>query len=86
MTGTIVPELAALMPGGGSAYSNEGDFNEPNWRDVFWGSNYQKLLLIKQKFDPESLLYARTAVGSDAWIAQADGRLCRSSNNTVVYT
>lgn len=83
MTDTIVPELAALIPGGGSAYSNEGDLNEPKWKEVFWGTNYQKLLGIKHKYDPESIFYARLTVGSDAWKEQPDGRLCRSKNSPV---
>jgi hypothetical protein len=79
MTNTIVPALSDIIPNRGSAYSNEGDFNEPKWKEVFWGSNYDKLLRIKYKYDPKDLLYARTAVGSDAWTAMADGRLCRST-------
>ncbi len=33
---------------------------------------------MKKTYDPESLLYARTAVGSDEWSEDADGRLCRA--------
>ncbi|KAI8935079.1 hypothetical protein NX059_007674 [Plenodomus lindquistii] len=82
MTSTIVPQLAGLIPGGGSAYSNEGDLHEPNWRKVFWGRNYARLRGIKQKYDPDGQLYARLAIGSDAWIEQEDGRLCRASYST----
>jgi hypothetical protein len=56
---------------------NEGDPFEPNFQKEFFGRNYDRLLRIKDKFDPEELFYARTAVGSDRWTERADGRLCR---------
>ncbi|KAI0380260.1 putative alcohol oxidase [Hypomontagnella monticulosa] len=78
ITGTIVPMLADLIPGGGHSYLNEGDPFEPKWQEVFYGDNYSRLQQIKKKYDPEDVLYARTAVGSEAWTESIDGRLCRS--------
>ncbi|KAI1175120.1 putative alcohol oxidase [Nemania sp. FL0916] len=77
MTDTIVPRLKKIIPGGGYAYLNEADPWEPEWRTVFYGDNYNKLLGIKNKYDPDQILYARTAVGSDSWVESADGRLCQ---------
>ncbi|XXG95857.1 hypothetical protein Hte_002128 [Hypoxylon texense] len=77
ITDTIMPRLEALTPGGGS-YLNEGDFRDPDWKDHFYGVNYAKLLSIKDKYDPHGLFYGLTAVGSDRWTAQPDGRLCRT--------
>ncbi|TFY61306.1 hypothetical protein EVJ58_g4592 [Rhodofomes roseus] len=37
-----------ITPGSG-AYFNEGDVYEPNHTDAYWGSNYAKLLSVKQK-------------------------------------
>ncbi|KAI1080908.1 hypothetical protein F5B20DRAFT_588868 [Whalleya microplaca] len=79
ITNTIMPRLQALTPGGG-VYLNEGDFRDPDWKTNFYGANYGKLLLIKDKYDPDGLFYGLTAVGSDRWTAQADGRLCRTSS------
>lgn len=70
--------LADLIPDGGHSYLNEGDPFEPKWQEVFYGDNYNRLQQIKKKYDPEDLLYARTAVGSEAWTEAIDGRLCRS--------
>ncbi|KAI0095757.1 putative alcohol oxidase [Nemania sp. FL0031] len=78
MTDVIVPKLARLIPGGGSAYLNEGDPWEPSWQKVFYGQNYDRLLKIKNKYDPERVLYALTGVGSEAWAERTDGRLCRT--------
>ncbi|PVI01570.1 FAD/FMN-containing isoamyl alcohol oxidase-like protein MreA [Periconia macrospinosa] len=78
MTETLLPELSRVIPGEPSAYSNEGDPWEPEWQKVFYGENYKRLLDIKLKYDPESTLYARTAVGSEAWIEKPDGRLCKA--------
>jgi len=71
-----VPALEAITPGGG-AYVNEGDFRQPGFQDVFYSSNYNTLLAIKDKYDPESLFYGLTAVGSERWMSRPDGRLCR---------
>jgi hypothetical protein len=82
MTDVLIPQLAALTPNG-SCYLNEGDFNQPDWQSVFYGSNYDKLLSIKNKYDPNHVFYAVTAVGSEYWVPQAnDGRLCKASSGT----
>lgn len=80
MTDVLIPQIEALTPLGeeGGAYLNEGDFNQPNWQSTFYGGNYQKLLEIKDRYDPAQTFYARTAVGSDRWIEREDGRLCRA--------
>lgn len=78
MTDEIVPQLAAVTPGGG-AYLNEASFQEADWRTTFFGSNYDALLAIKRKWDPTGVFYAYKGVGSDAWTVATDGRMCRSS-------
>jgi hypothetical protein len=78
MTLSLVPEISKILPENPSAYLNEGDPWEPNWQQVFYGENYEKLRDIKRKYDPECELYARTAVGSERWVEQIDGRLCRT--------
>ena len=50
--------------------------NEPNFQSSFYGSNYQKLYSIKQKYDPTGIFYAKTADGSDDWVEMSDGRIC----------
>jgi hypothetical protein len=75
MTDRIVPYLEDITPGGGT-YLNEGDFQLETWKEDFYGPNYNKLLSIKNKYDPKHIFYGKTAVGSDAWKVEADGRLC----------
>jgi FAD/FMN-containing dehydrogenase len=73
-----------VSPGGGS-YMNEGDINEPNFQDAFFGGNYARLYALKQRYDPTGTLYAATAVGSEDWYVTdqipyyptSNGRLCR---------
>lgn len=77
ITEVFVPRLAALTPGG-SAYLNEADYRQPQWQNVFYGGNYQRLLDIKRRYDPHDLFYGLTAVGSEAWTVREDGRLCRT--------
>lgn len=78
MTNEIIPLVEAATPGSGS-YVNEADWRQPNFQSTFWGSNYNKLLGIKRKWDPSGLFYATVGVGSEAWSVQTDGRMCRAN-------
>ncbi|KUI68196.1 6-hydroxy-D-nicotine oxidase [Cytospora mali] len=75
ITNDLMPSLEAITPRGG-AYLNEADFRQPDFQDVFYGDNYATLLAIKDKYDPEGLFYGVTAVGSERWASQSDGKLC----------
>ena len=77
LTNSVMPQLEAVTPGSG-AYLNEANFQQRNWQEDFYGSNYEKLGSVKKKYDPSNLFYATTAVGSEAWTVASDGRLCRS--------
>lgn len=77
MTYSIMPQIEAVTPGSG-AYMNEADFRQPDYQDVFFGSNYNKLLRIKHKWDPNHLFYAIKSVGSEFWKVAANGRMCRA--------
>jgi len=77
MTYEKVPQLERLTPGGGT-YINEGDFNNPNWKFDYFGTNYYQLLTVKKKYDPNDLFYAIASVGHDVWNVASDGRLCRA--------
>lgn len=69
--------LRAVTPGGGT-YMNEATWDNPNWKEDYFGSNYAALQAIKDKYDPDGLFWAEAAVGSDdSWVVAADGRLCR---------
>ena len=54
----------------------QADPNQPDWKQAFYGSNYDALYQIKQKYDPQHIFYAPTAVGSEDWQVMGDGRLC----------
>ncbi|TDZ36455.1 FAD-linked oxidoreductase ZEB1 [Colletotrichum trifolii] len=71
MTDVIMKEIEALTPGGG-AYMNEADFQQPDFQEAFFGSNYKALLCLKDKWDPEGFFYARNAVGSIAFRTAQD--------------
>ncbi|ETS80423.1 hypothetical protein PFICI_07952 [Pestalotiopsis fici W106-1] len=60
------------------AYVNEATFDNPDWKIDYFGENYDELLRIKQKYDPEFSLWQHTAVGADVYWKPSDGgRLCR---------
>lgn len=75
MTEQVMPLVEAATPGSGS-YVNEADWRTPNWQDTFWGSNYNRLLSIKRKWDPLSTFYTTVGVGSEDWTVSNDGRMC----------
>ncbi|KAF2676483.1 FAD-binding domain-containing protein [Lentithecium fluviatile CBS 122367] len=77
LVNVTVPALKAFSPDGG-AYLNEANFLQSDWQHDFYGSNYDRLKSIKKRYDPEDLLYAVTAVGSEAWELRNDQRLCRT--------
>ncbi|KAI3332375.1 isoamyl alcohol oxidase [Xylariaceae sp. AK1471] len=78
MTETCVPALSSLAPSSG-AYLNEADPNQPDWKEAFYGANYDRLLSVKEKYDPHHLFYGSTAVGSDYYKLDDAGRLCRAT-------
>lgn len=52
----------AIGPGGG-AYVHETSVFTKDWQESYWGINYDRLLEIKNKYDPDSLLNCWKCVG-----------------------
>ncbi|KAI1501877.1 hypothetical protein F5X99DRAFT_428134 [Biscogniauxia marginata] len=77
VTHVLAPALEALTPGGG-AYLNEAGLHQPDFQEALYGNNYAKLKGIKEKYDPRDMFYGPTAVGSENWEIESDGRLCRT--------
>ena len=75
---TYVKEAALkrLAPDTG-CYMNEADRLDPDWKVDFYGSHYQRLMAVKQLYDPDDVFYCPTCVGSGAWKEKASGQLCR---------
>jgi FAD/FMN-containing dehydrogenase len=86
LTNDVLGPLREVSPNGGTYY-NEADINEPDWQQAFWGSNYPRLLSIKNKWDPTGLFYSHHGVGSEQWyvkdgvkfggVPTQNGQLCR---------
>ena len=41
----------------------------------FWGSNYPRLLAVKEKYDPDGLFFVHHGVGSERWSPDGFTRL-----------
>jgi FAD/FMN-containing dehydrogenase len=63
-------ELRKLVPQPGS-YLSESNYFEPGWQQSFWGANYERLLAVKNKYDPQGLFFVHHGAGSERW--SADG-------------
>ncbi|KAE8386199.1 putative isoamyl alcohol oxidase [Aspergillus alliaceus] len=64
-------------PGSG-AYMNEANPYTTNFKQDFYGSNYDRLVEVKSKYDPSESLFVLSGVGSDKWHYDLDtGKLCK---------
>jgi FAD/FMN-containing dehydrogenase len=59
-------EVTKLAPDNG-AYVSESSYFQKDWQSAYWGSNYGRLRVVKQKYDPEGLFFVHNGVGSDDW-------------------
>ena len=78
ITYTKVGAMRAIAPNTG-AYMNEADRLDPMYLQDFYGLNLPKLQATKAKYDPRSVLYCPTCVGSEQWHEDSTGRLCLNS-------
>jgi hypothetical protein len=68
--GRAMDEVRKLVPNPGS-YVAESNFFNADWQRAFWGSNYNRLLAVKDQYDSEGLFFVHHGVGSERW--SADG-------------
>ncbi|UKZ53296.1 hypothetical protein TrVGV298_007088 [Trichoderma virens] len=66
-----------------ASYMNEADPGEVDWQNLFFGENYDKLLAIKQKYDPDTLLNCKGCVG---YLGDEDPMYSCYSDNPVPST
>ncbi|GKT82132.1 FAD-dependent isoamyl alcohol oxidase [Colletotrichum tofieldiae] len=79
LVSTLIPRLENVTAGAGT-YLNELEAQwRGDWKKELYAGNYDRLLAIKSKYDPDHVFYAWTAVGSDSWVVDGSGRLCRTT-------
>lgn len=76
ITDVKVPAMKRVAPHTG-AYMNEANRNDPEWMRDFYGGHWGRLSEIKEKYDLKGVFYCPTCVGSEAWVVEASGALCR---------
>ncbi len=72
--GQSMDAIRKLLPRVGS-YVWETDYFQPHWQEAFWGDNYERLLAVKAKYDPDGLFFLHHGVGSEDWSADGFTRL-----------
>ncbi|KAF2177963.1 putative FAD-dependent isoamyl alcohol oxidase [Zopfia rhizophila CBS 207.26] len=75
---TLIPALEKATPGAGTYLNEIGAQWKGDWITELYGENYPRLLELKNKYDPDHTFYAWTAIGSDSWVTDGSGRLCRA--------
>lgn len=80
LTEIHTPLLYAIDPEFRLSYRNVGDPNEKDFRDVYWGHSYDRLLQVKQKWDRDGLLISKLGVGSEEWDSEG---MCRTGRRSL---
>jgi FAD/FMN-containing dehydrogenase len=63
---SAISALRKVAPASGS-YLSESDYFLETWQSAHWGSNYEKLMKIKRRYDPAELFIVHHGVGSEKW-------------------
>jgi FAD/FMN-containing dehydrogenase len=77
MIGNAMAELRKVAPERAS-YVSESNFFEKDWQRSYWGANYDRLLAVKRRYDPDGLFFVHHGVGSEDW--SDDGFESRAAN------
>lgn len=80
LTEIYMPLLYSIDSGFRLSYLNVGDPNEKDFQQVYWGSNYERLLAIKQRWDPDDLFITHLGVGSENWDREG---MCRKRRSVI---
>ena len=75
ITHNKIQAMKDLAPNTGS-YMNEADRFDPDYLQDFYGKHLEPLSATKHKYDPLSVFYCPTCVGSEFWKVQASGQIC----------
>lgn len=66
--------MKELAPGMGT-YGNEADPYDPEWREDWFGDNYDWLRSVKEKYDPDEVFWCWRCVGNEGWEEVTGGTL-----------
>jgi hypothetical protein len=56
----------------------QADPFQPDWQTHFWGTNYDRLVAIRKRWDPNGVFYAVSTPGTESWEQIEYGtRLCK---------
>jgi FAD/FMN-containing dehydrogenase len=76
MASEWVPMLTQVAPDSAS-YANEADPLLTNWQSEIYGSNYNNLLQVKKRYDPDGFFYSLHTPGAENWVINDQWRMCR---------
>lgn len=71
-----------MEPNSGSYANEDIGKDEPDWKRVMWGQNYEPLLKIKHQVDPKGVFWVTPGIGADEHRIM-NGRLCKVVGDTT---
>jgi FAD/FMN-containing dehydrogenase len=74
---SLSPLLTDVAPDSAS-YSNEADIFMEGWHGEMYGPSWDRLLEVKERYDPECFFYSAHTPGADLWQVDGSGRMCRT--------
>ena len=70
-------EILLILDSPQGAYMNEGDRYDPDVMETFYGPTHKDVLEESKKlYDPHSVFYCPTCIGSRRWVETQNGQLC----------
>lgn len=73
----LAPLLIQVAPDSAS-YSNEADPFLKDWQREIYGPQWDRLLGIKEKYDPGGVFYSLHTPGADKWVMDENWRMCKA--------
>ncbi|KAJ0422716.1 FAD-binding domain-containing protein [Aspergillus carlsbadensis] len=73
-SGDMMASLRGIESPALGSYLNVADPHQPDPGTAFWGANYERLYVVKRRWDPDGLFIVRLGVGSEDWDEEG---LCR---------
>lgn len=78
ITNELISQLKTLTSSD-DVYLNEVNFQQSNFQQTLYETNYNRLIAIKNKYHFTHMFYALIDVSNEYWIVAQDDKLCKNA-------